>query len=73
MALDVWFRVDVERILLALARAASRYNGEFQRGYIDALGDVAQAFGLVSERGDAYGQPLASGDVLGEERRDYDR
>ena len=70
MALDIWFYNDVKRILLALARAASRYDAAYRDAYLDALGDVAQAFGLVDGRGDADGLRLASADVLGEERRE---
>ena len=49
MGLDLWFREDVARILAALARTAARARaGEYQQGYIDALGDVAASFGIVA-------------------------
>ncbi|MBN1954826.1 MAG: hypothetical protein JW900_07225 [Anaerolineae bacterium] len=47
--LDLWFRQDVARILASKAQAASRYTGaEYREGYMDALADVALAFGLVA-------------------------
>ena len=42
MALDLWFREDVERILTALASAKRD-----DPAYLQALHDVALAFGLV--------------------------
>ena len=49
MGLDLWFRDDVARILAALARTAARAPaGEYQHGYIDALGDVAASFGIAA-------------------------
>lgn len=46
MGLDVWFKSDVQRILASLRQAASRYSGDYQQGYRDALADVGLAFGL---------------------------
>jgi len=46
MGLDLWFREDIARILHGLARTASRHNGEYQRGYADALGDIAASLGI---------------------------
>lgn len=49
MGLDLWFRDDVARILASKAQAAGRYSGEeYRQGYLDALGDVALAFGLAA-------------------------
>ena len=49
MGLDLWFRQDVARILASVGQAASRHaQGEYKRGYNDALADVALAFGLVT-------------------------
>ena len=42
MALDLWFREDVARILTALAAAGSERGPEYHK----ALWDVALAFGL---------------------------
>lgn len=39
----MWLREDLSNLLQALARTASRYQGDFRTGYLDALGDVAQA------------------------------
>ena len=51
MAMDLWFKPDVARILASKAQAASRYSGaEYKRGYMDALADVALAFGLTTSR-----------------------
>lgn len=49
MALDVYFRDDIGRILAALA-ASSTETGEYARGYRTALGCVALAFGLIDAR-----------------------
>jgi len=49
MGMDLWFQDDVRRILWGLARAASRYDPEYRQVYLDALGDVATAFGLMEE------------------------
>ena len=46
--LKVWFRDEIANILAGLARAATRYSGEYQQGYVDALGDVAASFGIVA-------------------------
>jgi hypothetical protein len=42
MALDLWFREDVARILIALASAGEQRGDEYRR----ALVDVALAFGI---------------------------
>jgi len=48
MGLDLWFREDVQRVLTALLSANNRKEpGERQRGYEDALFDLALAFGVV--------------------------
>lgn len=48
MSLDIWVREDVARILASKAQAGARYTGEeYREGYLDALSDVALAFGLV--------------------------
>lgn len=50
MGLDLWFRNDVRRILIAIATAAHSVSGgentEYMRGYYDALQAVASGFGL---------------------------
>ena len=43
MALDMWFRDDVTRILTALASAGDQHGPEYQK----ALSDVALAFGVT--------------------------
>jgi hypothetical protein len=45
MALDLWFREDVQRILTALASAAGEAHGP---QYLKALADVALAFGVAA-------------------------
>lgn len=47
MGLDLWFRDDVRRMIASKAQTAGRLAaGEYQRGYLDALSDLAVAFGL---------------------------
>ena len=50
MALDLWYPDDVRRILLGLARAASRYtDAEYRQAYHDALTDAAVSFGVLRD------------------------
>jgi hypothetical protein len=42
MALDLWFREDIQRILAALASAGEAHGPE----YVKALADVGLAFGV---------------------------
>ncbi len=47
MGLDLWFRDDVRRMIASKAQTAGRLAaGEYQRGYLDALDDLAVGFGL---------------------------
>lgn len=49
MGLDLWFKQDVARILASQAQTAARYPGkEYKEGYLDALSDLAVAFGLAA-------------------------
>ena len=54
MALDLWFRQDVERILSSIARTAGsvgvQEDGEYLRGFHDALLCVAEGFGLAESQ-----------------------
>ncbi len=53
MALDLWFREDVARILLATyetmraATAAAQTEPAYQRGFTDAVRAMALAFGVA--------------------------
>lgn len=48
MGLDLWFKQDVARMLASQAQTAGRYTGaDYRQGYMDALSDLALAFGLV--------------------------
>ena len=47
MGLELWFRADVQRMIASKAQAAGRLEaGEYRRGYLDALEDLAVDFGL---------------------------
>ena len=52
MSLDIWFEADVLRILAALMQAASRDISDptLRQVYLNALSDVAVAFGLQPPR-----------------------
>jgi len=51
MALDLWFRQDVQRMLNSIARTAAVTGAsaepEYMRGFHDALLAVAEGFGLT--------------------------
>ena len=53
MSLNIWYKADVRRILAALASAGAPRGPE----YIEALGDVAIAFGLTDGAGARGGLP----------------
>jgi len=46
MALEIWFRDDIDGVLTALAMARTGAHGDESetRGYLDALRDVGLAF-----------------------------
>lgn len=47
MALDLWFRDDVRRILASKAQAIARLPvNDYRLGYEDALADMRVEFGL---------------------------
>lgn len=46
MGLDIWYSEDIARTVASLRQAGARYSGQYQQGYLDALGDIATAFGL---------------------------
>lgn len=63
MGLDIWFREDVARALLAAEQASAamaaamesiagdpRYLRAYREGYKAALGTVATAFGLIGDK-----------------------
>ena len=63
MGLDLWFREDVIRILMAtqetmralsraLSSAGSEAGDSYQQGFKDALGSVAVAFGVAPPGGE---------------------
>jgi hypothetical protein len=54
MGLDVWFREDMTRILLALGSAGAHHGPK----YLKALHDVALAFGLEAPTLARFGPPI---------------
>lgn len=52
---DVYVQEDLIRILRALVQAGLRYSGEYGRGYLDALRDMAAAIGVGGTQDGAPG------------------
>jgi hypothetical protein len=52
MGLDIWFRDDVTRILAGHAQHEMRgKDNDYQKGYMDALKDIAVSFGISPTNG----------------------
>ena len=68
MALDLWFRDDVRRILSMAAQGAARHPADDWRdGYMAAIADLAIAFGLATPAGTSSALtswPMAANDSI---------